>query len=244
VIRQRAVFAPGDLPALVAASDRARDTFGYCWRELTWDRRRAVAQVDLACVKVAAPEGEHPWLGELDFDGRTISGVLLNDPTSGSGFAVGDRREVGLDQVEDWLYATFGQAYGGHTVQVLRGRMGRLARWRHDRAWGLDFPAPDEVRLAPADDGEPGAEHPESVIWAAQLSQYPDVEVLVDGDDGLTALHREAMAGNRSLVRMLLEQGADPRRRTPQGDTAADLARRLGWADVVSLLESAAEEVP
>ena len=58
----------------------------------------------------------------------------------------------------------------------------------------------------------------------------------VDGA-GWTALHVEALAGNGELVRLLLEHGADPAAPTPAGETAHDLAARVGWDHVVSILE-------
>ncbi len=54
-------YAPGADPAILAASERARATFKYLWRELTWEYRRIIPALELAAVKAAfGDEGGHP----------------------------------------------------------------------------------------------------------------------------------------------------------------------------------------
>ena len=53
---------------------------------------------------------------------------------------------------------------------------------------------------------------------------------------GWTILHREALAGNRNIVQVLLEYGADRELTTPGGHTAVDLARLLNWDATVRIL--------
>src|SRR3954463_6492511 len=78
-------------PEMQRAYERARATFRYFWREVAWERRRIVPALDLACVKApffderarraeGIPEAEQMWLGEVDFDGRFVTGTLLNSP--------------------------------------------------------------------------------------------------------------------------------------------------------------------
>ena len=55
-------------------------------------------------------------------------------------------------------------------------------------------------------------------------------------DQGLTALHLSAIAGNVSAVRVLLEAGALPNRQTPDEKTTLDLALDHGHDDVAELL--------
>jgi uncharacterized protein len=43
-----------------------------------------------------------------------------------------------------------------------------------------------------------------------------------------TPLHSAAARGSREMVERLLAAGADPRRKTKEGKTAADLARHYG----------------
>src|ERR1043165_2567294 len=79
-------------PEMQRAYERSRATFRYFWREMAWERRRIVPALDMAAVKApfadppgtlrpqGQPEVEHMWLGEVDFDGESVTGVLLNDP--------------------------------------------------------------------------------------------------------------------------------------------------------------------
>src|SRR6516164_4392246 len=79
-------------PEMQRAYENARATFRFFWREVNWERRRIVPALDLACVKAPFSDGEqgprtkgnpgveHMWLSEVDFDGRLVSGVLLNAP--------------------------------------------------------------------------------------------------------------------------------------------------------------------
>ena len=71
----RATQHPSQDPALDAAAERARATFGYLWREVTWEERRIVPALGSAAVKAAFADGdvvEHLWLVDLGFDGRTV----------------------------------------------------------------------------------------------------------------------------------------------------------------------------
>jgi ankyrin repeat protein len=56
-------------------------------------------------------------------------------------------------------------------------------------------------------------------------------------DRGWTLLHHLALAGSTTGIRVLLEAGADPNVKTAKGFTAAQLARTLGWVEVIKLLE-------
>ena len=49
-------------------------------------------------------------------------------------------------------------------------------------------------------------------------------------------LHREAIAGNRTAVEILLAKGADKNAKNIHGKTALDYARALGWDHVVQAL--------
>ena len=73
------------------AYEAARLTFRYFWREAAWERRRIIPGLDLACVKApfsdgqkkradGVPSTEHMWLSDSDFDGESVSGVLVNSP--------------------------------------------------------------------------------------------------------------------------------------------------------------------
>lgn len=52
-----------------------------------------------------------------------------------------------------------------------------------------------------------------------------------------TPLMKAAEEGNAAMVEVLLRRRADPRARTPVGETAADLARRRGHGHIARMLE-------
>ena len=54
---------------------------------------------------------------------------------------------------------------------------------------------------------------------------------------GNSALHGAVDGGHDAAALMLLNQGAKPSLRNAAGDTALDIARRRGEADVVKLLQ-------
>lgn len=143
------------------AYENARATFRYFWREVSWERRRIVPALDLACVKAPfsdgeqrtrtkdTPEVEHMWLSEVDFDGRFVSGVLLNAPNWLKTVKEGDAVRIALGEINDWMYAISGEVFGAYTVNLMRSRMGRKERQEHDAAWGLNFGDPSNIRVAP-----------------------------------------------------------------------------------------------
>lgn len=253
-------------PEMQRAYENARATFRYFWREVAWERRRIVPALDLACVKAPfsdgehrtptkdAPEVEHMWLSEVDFDGQFVSGVLLNAPNWLKTVKEGDSACLPLGEISDWMYAISGEVFGAYTVNLLRSRMGRRERREHDAAWGLNFGEPTTIRVAP----EPGKgggllkswfgkkqanpqEHPMSEAMASslkkELAKDPSL-VSAKDDKGWTFLHQEASAGSTATVKVLLEAGADPNALTNQGMTALQLAQSLGWENVVALLSA------
>ncbi len=271
-------LADGDDPEMNRAFERARSTFRYFWRELSWEYRRIVSGLNVASVKVAFWDGdsptpppapddgslsvEHMWLGDVAFDGRTVYGTLLNQPSWLKSVQSGDGVEVPFERVEDWMYARNGRVYGGYTVNLMRSRMGEGERRAHDEAWGLDFGDPETIELVPdwnakpkkgfisrmlgggkkadaAPPADPDAEHPMSENMADKLAEtiasHPSI--LTDPDShGLTMLHQLALAGSEAGVRVLVAKGADRDAQTPDGRTARDLAEAMGWPRVVAIL--------
>jgi hypothetical protein len=174
------------------------------------------------------------WISSIDFDGDRVSGELLNEPNELSNVRAGDRVEIAFADLEDWMLTTDGKVLGAFSVQVIRADMRRADRQAHDEAWGLDFGDPARVALPPGE-----VDHPMALNMVPSLVEFPTKnpgELRSADPAGRTMLHREALAGNACIVRALLERGADKHARDAKGHTPLDLARRLGWPAVESLL--------
>ncbi|MEM8641873.1 MAG: DUF2314 domain-containing protein [Cyanobacteria bacterium P01_G01_bin.54] len=243
-------FAENCDSALQQASDRARSTFKYFWRELSWEYRRIIPGLDLAAVKLPfvnphphpdAPDVEQMWIDQIDFDGHNISGRLINEPQWIDSAHPGDTVTVPFAQMTDWLYAIAGNVYGAHTVNALRVQMTPQEQAEHDAAWGLEFGNPQKIKISPyfeadaIEHPEMLPEHPMSENMAERIEQMlinnPEIATSID-ESGWSLLHREALAGNLTPVRLLLAQGADPDLKNSQGDSARDFAQRMGWPKI------------
>ena len=149
----------GEAEAMRVATENARKSFKFLWRELSWEYRRIVPGLDLAAVKVGfandspgegEPPVEHMWVSDIQFDGTVISGVLLNEPHWVRGLGAGDAVSTPLAEITDWMCAVDGKVYGGYTIDVMRAGMSKAERQQHDQAWGLDFGKPGEVWPVPS----------------------------------------------------------------------------------------------
>ena len=266
---EKVIMFEGESLAMQAAAEQARQSFKYFWRELSWEYRRIIPGLGMAAVKVAFPTGlagdgpevEHMWVGEIQFDGDIISGVLLNNPQWFDSISAGAPVSVPISEIGDWMYTINGRAYGAYSIDVIRAEMSAAERAEHDQAWGLDFGQPGETLVVPAlqkekrgflsgmfkKKPEPSAqalndlpEHPMSENMAEKMDQglQEQAEFARSVDEaGWTLLHREALAGNLTPVSLLIKHGADASAKNPKGEAAIDLARKMGWPRIVSFLE-------
>jgi uncharacterized protein YegJ (DUF2314 family) len=246
-------------PEMQDAYRKAQATFKYFWREIAWERRRIVPALDLACAKAPFSDGErtkksqdhpdveHMWMSEVDFDGKVVSGVLINSPNWLKTVKEGDSARFPLNQISDWMYAINGEVYGAYTVNLMRSRMGKRERKEHDDAWGLNFGDPNTIRLVPQKKDWFGTkeveiqEHPMSENMGRSLkdslAKNPSM-VRSKDDRGWTLLHQVALTGSLAAVKVLLEAGADVNAVTDHGMTPLGLAKSLGWDKVAALLIS------
>jgi uncharacterized protein YegJ (DUF2314 family) len=237
----------GSDPSMQAAYRNARSTFRYFWRELSWEYRRIIPGLGLSAVKApfsddGRGEVEQMWLGEIDFDGESVHGVLLNAPNHLRSVKKGDSVTIPLGQISDWMYSIGDEVYGGYTVNLMRSRMKPRERREHDKAWGLNFGDPATIRVVPGHEGADDIpEHPMSENMAPGLRDQvvADPSFLTGtGHRGWTMLQGLALAGSYACVKVLLEAGADPNAAGDDGMTPLRLARSLGWDRVAQLLVS------
>jgi len=97
-------------------------------------------------VKIGFPSEmsgkEHMWVGDLQLNGDTFTGILDNEPLDKNiGYKYGDTVIVDPQLVSDWLYidAQTGLAHGGYTFKVIRSRMSPEERAAFDEQSGLKF---------------------------------------------------------------------------------------------------------
>ncbi|RFM31583.1 DUF2314 domain-containing protein [Chitinophaga silvisoli] len=248
---EKIFYVKGDSPAMMAAYKKAQNTFKYFWRELSWEYRRIVPALNVACVKAVfmqetgpdtEPITENMWINNVGFDGEYIYGVLVNTPNELTNIQNGAEVKLSLDQISDWLFVNQDLTYGGFTIHAIRSQMSEEERNDHDAAWGLDFGDYNDILIVYQE-----KEHPENLIEhpmsknmrqkvAEHLQQDPAIINAVD-ENGYTLLHKEAIAGNRTLIEELLAAGADTSLKTNNGKTALDFAKALNWEHIIPLLE-------
>lgn len=284
VTEGRVKLVSADDPNMEKVKVYGRKTFRFFLRELSWERRRIVPGLDMAAVKIAFSDppdlkGGHPseldveymWVSDIEFDGKKITGVLLNEPDSIKSVKQGDKITASPSQIVDWAYSIMGEVCGGFTIQEMRRHMSKKELKQHDNAWGLEFGTPGVVRLVPEshlpDDGKnvttpipdlegisilgdykiiESLEHPMSVNMRSSLEEMltKNPEHLESADDmGLTLLHQMTIAGSLDGVDVCLKRGANPNQMAKNGMTAAKLAKGLGWKKVLSRLQTAGAEV-
>lgn len=239
-------FHSNDDPDMEKASQEARKTFRYFWKEVSLDYNRIVPALEVSCVKLpfsddkSDPDSqvEHMWISEIDFDGEKIRGVLINAPNWLKSVKEGDTIECSTDEIGDWMCVLGGKVYGAYTIQVTRARMSDSERASYDEAWGLEFLPPEKVQVPPAvSDFEP--------VIAQLLKDHlkKDIETVKTTDgSGRTPLHLEALYGRRHSVQVLLDHGADPSIRCDRGWTPRDYANSLEWSEVSRILQAAEAE--
>jgi len=224
----------------------AQETFKYFWRELSWEYRRIVPALDMAIIKVAfydesiaEPNVEYMWVNEVEFDGKFIKGVLINQPNYLTNVQEGDAVTLTLDELCDWMYVTDEKVCGAFTINVLRSEMSEEERREHDEAWNLNFANPSEILLTIYENDE--SEHPMSVNREKSVIENLESSTkILDYRDALngTMLHYEALAGNALQVKSLLKYGADANLKNDNGMRAIDLAKIMNWTSVIEVLDA------
>ncbi|MDC4301509.1 YegJ family protein [Acinetobacter baumannii] len=237
---------------MILAFENAIGTFKYFWRELYWESRRIVPALELAYVKCAfiqenledknEPLIEYMWIDQVDFDGSTITGILLNEPYIIDNVQAGETVRLQFESIVDWMFLSNGTVHGAFTIQEYRKTLNASGRKEYDEACGIDFGNPDEILLVYDQKNCPEnlEEHP---MCRSILEQFiniinTDPTIITEKDEsGNQLLHREVIAGNYLFVQELLRLNVNKLVRNKQLMIPLDLAHKMGWSNIVNLLK-------
>ena len=246
----KSVFYAQQDELMKQATKDAQKTFKYFWRELYWEYRRIIPGHDFAMIKIpfeqllngqTEPVVEHMWINNIYFDGEIITGELVNDPNELTNVKKGDTITRKINEIGDWMISIQGKTYGGFTIQVMRSGMNNKERKSHDKAWGLDFGDYENVLLVYEQKESPEnlIEHPMSKNMSEKtrefLKENPNELSKID-NNGLTLLHKEAIAGNKIGIEVLIELGIDKTVKSHSGKTALDYAEIMNWEHLNEIL--------
>ncbi len=226
------------------ANKKAQSTFGYFWRELYWEYRRMVPLLTNASVKFPFTQDkknrEHMWLYDIYFDGETIKGRVGNEPENLTNIKEGDLVERKVSEISDWAFSVDKKIYGGFTIRLLRSKMSKKARKKYDLDLGIEFENNNKILLAIGQEySEYLIDHPMSVYMQDSFKKYllqNPSEIFDFDENGFTLLHTETIAGNKAMVEVLLELGADKNAKSKFGKTAYDYAKQMNWKYLENLL--------
>ncbi|EMC7871073.1 YegJ family protein [Acinetobacter baumannii] len=237
---------------MILAFENAIGTFKYFWRELYWESRRIVPALELAYVKCAfiqenledknEPLIEYMWIDQVDFDGSTITGILLNEPYIIDNVQAGETVRLQFESIVDWMFLSNSTVHGAFTIQEYRKTLNASGHKEYDEAWGIDFGNPDEILLVYDQKNCPEnlEEHP---MCRSILEQFiniinTDPTIITEKDEsGNQLLHREVIAGNYLFVQELLRLNVNKLVRNKQLMIPLDLAHKMGWSNIVNLLK-------
>lgn len=116
--RDKVISVEDDDPEMVAAIAKARETLPQFWQ--VYDKRER-GETDFALkVSITDKAGtEHFWTTDIERrDGRTM-GTINNDPNIVSSVKLGDRIDITMANISDWLYMRDGKMVGNETLRPL-----------------------------------------------------------------------------------------------------------------------------
>ena len=156
------VSVRADDPEMKAAIDAARQSVGQFIEAFSNPKPGQRSFL----VKIAFPNGtaeEHLWIADLDFHGRTPTGVIADTPTR-SDLKYMQRVNIDISHLSDWMYVENGKLVGGFTTRLLRKRMTSSQRKEMDASCGYaidEDPLKHNQSTDPTlSSGTPAAEQP------------------------------------------------------------------------------------
>lgn len=127
------------------AMQEARDHFSEFWKVLEEDHHRVIPVHADALVKAyfedrpGSRDGEHMWVAQIEYDGKLISGELIDTPGHVTTVKAGQKVTFPIERLSDWLYTKDQIAIGAYTVRLLRTRMSPEERRQHDSVYPFRF---------------------------------------------------------------------------------------------------------
>ncbi len=126
------------------AIEKANKTFGDFKKVFAADRKEG--KYNSFSIKIGFPSEqygrEHVWIGDLNLNGDTFTGILYNMPIDETiSYKQGDTITVDPKLVSDWIYTDpkTGITHGGYTFKVLRSKMTPSEQADFDKETGLKF---------------------------------------------------------------------------------------------------------
>lgn len=122
--------------AMSAAIVKARATIGDF---ITAFKAPKAGQKNFTLKKqfIDANGGEHMWVSELSFDGKSFRGVLTNAPYEVRNVKAGDLVTVTPQEISDWMYIDNGKLVGGTTIRALTDKMSPAERRATEQEGGF-----------------------------------------------------------------------------------------------------------
>ncbi|MFO0935824.1 MAG: DUF2314 domain-containing protein [Gemmataceae bacterium] len=132
-IEDKVILVSSSDSKMNAAMEKARQTIQTFIQEL---KSPKTGQSGFS-VKVGLTENgktEHMWLAPVEFDGKKFHGVINNDPEFLKTYKLGQKIDVELSNISDWMYIENRVLMGGYTIRVLRDMMPAKERAEFDQA--------------------------------------------------------------------------------------------------------------
>ena len=127
-----------DDPRMVAAVAEAKERWPEFVAALSKDADKDLPYI----VKAEFSEGDHSeymWMEVDEVDGDVVRGVLSNQPVDFSDLKMGQRVDVDVSAVNDWLYVQNDEIVGGFTMNVI----GDIAEETYARISDVDLETDD-----------------------------------------------------------------------------------------------------
>jgi ankyrin repeat protein len=202
-------------------------------------RVRELIEADPDLLEARSPEGLSPLMIALYFGQTGIGDFLLSQMFEVSFFeAVALGRADYVEQLirnsEECVSEFTPDGFTGLHLAAFFGQ-GEVVNVLLDYGANPNAVATGTTDVCPIHSAAAGR-RPDSIVPIVQALLTYGARIDATQSGGFTALHAAAHSGNRALVRLLLEKGANAELRTDEGKTALDLAIEKADSVCIDLL--------